>query len=107
MSTRTEEPALNTGAVTSAATALIALVVAFWPDLLDETQKVAILGVVAVAAPMVVAAITRGKVRPNGSVAEYVDGDHVIAGEANDRIPEGDVVREVDIPRRALGDTVN
>lgn len=104
MSTRVEEPALSVGAITASATAIIGLVVAFWPDLLSEDQKVAILAVVAVAAPMIVAAVTRGKVTPSTSVAERVDGDHVIAGEANDRVPEGSVVREVDIPRRSLGD---
>lgn len=105
MSTRTEEPALNVGAITSAASALLVLVVAFWPGLLSEDQKVAILGVVTVAAPMIVAAVTRAKVTPNGSVAERVDGDHVIAGEANDRATEGSVVREVDVPRRSIGDS--
>lgn len=99
---RTEEPLLSTGAVVSAAGALIALVVSFWPDLLDETQQKSLLAVVAIAAPLIVAAVARRKVTPNSAVAERVDGDHVIAGEANDRVPEGDVVREVDSPRRAF-----
>jgi len=103
MSTRVKEPVLNVAAVTGAATAIIALLVAFWPGLLDESQKVAILGIVGVAAPFLVAAIARGKVAPNSSVVERRAGDVIVAGPANERVSEGTVVREVEaIPRRGI-----
>lgn len=47
------EPILTTASITAAVSAIIALVVAFGVDL-SETQTTAILGVVAVAAPLIV-----------------------------------------------------
>ncbi len=55
------EPATIVGTITAAATAIIALLVAFGLDLSDEQQQ-AILGVVAVAAPVIAAVVIRGKV---------------------------------------------
>lgn len=57
------EPLLTVGTMTGAVTAIIALLVAFGLDLTGE-QQTAILAVVAVAAPFVVAAVTRPKVTP-------------------------------------------
>lgn len=57
------EPAAIIGSITAAASAIIALVVAFGLDLSDE-QTAAILGVVAVVAPIVAGFVTRGKVTP-------------------------------------------
>lgn len=96
MSTRTDEPVMNTAAVTSAAAAIIALVVAFWPGALTDSQSVAVMGVVAVMAPLILGAIARGKVTPNTAVAEHVIDGQVIAGPANDRIPDGLVIRQID-----------
>lgn len=59
------EPALTVGAITAAVSAILALLVAFGLDLSDD-QTAAILGVVAVLAPLVATAITRGKVTPAG-----------------------------------------
>lgn len=59
----TREPLVTVGTITGAVTAIIALLVAFGLDLSAE-QQTAILGVVAVAAPFVVAAATRSKVTP-------------------------------------------
>tara|TARA_R100000655_G_C2995376_1_gene193653 strand:+ start:1624 stop:1827 length:204 start_codon:yes stop_codon:yes gene_type:complete len=56
------EPAVVNGIVAAAA-AVIALLVAFGLDL-DDTQQAAILGVVAVLAPIVAAIVTRSKVTP-------------------------------------------
>lgn len=42
------------------------------------------------------ALITRSAVTPNASVAERVVGGEVVAGPANDREPNGDVVRPLD-----------
>ncbi len=67
------EPNLTVGAVTAAAAAVLALVVAFGVPLGAE-QQAAILGVVAVLAPLVATAIARYKVWPDAKVqAEYID----------------------------------
>lgn len=55
------EPAQIIGWITGGAAALIALLVAFGVDI-DEEQKTAILGVVAIAAPIVAGILIRGKV---------------------------------------------
>jgi ABC-type enterobactin transport system permease subunit len=57
----TTEPAQIIGWLTGAATAVIALLVAFGLDL-DQTQQAAILGVVAVVAPVVAGLVIRSKV---------------------------------------------
>ena len=57
------EPLITAGAITGAVTAVIALVVAFGVDV-TEDQQAAILGVVAVIAPAVVALWSRRKVTP-------------------------------------------
>lgn len=102
MRTGSSEPVANTTAVTVIAAAIIALVVAFWPALLTEDQKVALLGVVSVVAPFVVAAITRGKVTPNGAVLEWTNGREVVAGEANDQVQAGEWVRDFAVPAEDL-----
>lgn len=58
------EPALTVGTITGIASAVIALVVAFWPGLLTDLQSDAILSLVAILAPVVAAIIIRGKVTP-------------------------------------------
>ena len=60
---RNTEPALTAGTITSAVTAVLSLLVAFGLGLTDD-QQTAILGVVAVLAPLVVAIVTRPKVTP-------------------------------------------
>lgn len=65
------EPALTVGGLTSAVGALLTLLLAFGVDL-TETQAKAILGVVLVAGPWVIAAITRGKVYSPASVAKML-----------------------------------
>ncbi len=59
------EPLWTVAGVTAAVSALIALLTAFGLELSQE-QTTAILGVVAVAAPAVVAAVGRGRVTPVG-----------------------------------------
>tara|TARA_R100001244_G_scaffold6385_8_gene7500 strand:+ start:604 stop:813 length:210 start_codon:yes stop_codon:yes gene_type:complete len=56
------EPALVAG-ITAAVAAVLALLVAFGLDMTAE-QQTAILGVVAVVAPLVAAIVTRSKVTP-------------------------------------------
>lgn len=90
----TTEPSITVGNITAVAAALVALAVAFWPDLLTEDQKVAILAMVAVAAPIIVGALVRGQVTANANVVERVNtGGFVVAGEANDIVAEGARVR--------------
>lgn len=59
----TSEPLWTVAGLTAGVTALIALLTAFGLDL-TEAQSTAILGVVAVVAPTVVALIARSKVTP-------------------------------------------
>src|SRR5690606_36934868 len=66
------EPATIVGTITAAATAIIALLVAFGLDLSDEQQQ-AILGVVAVAAPVIAAVVIRGKVYAPKTAQEVVN----------------------------------
>ena len=90
------EPAAIVGAITGLAAAIVALVVAFQPDLLTEEQQAAILGVVAVVAPIIATLITRQFVTPDVSVVERLEGaDAVVAGPANDMAHEGDLVRRL------------
>ncbi|MFG3709472.1 hypothetical protein [Micromonospora sp. NPDC047730] len=65
------EPLVSVGGITAAATAIIGLLVAFGLDLTDE-QRTAILGVVAVAAPLAVAAIGRRRVYAPATVAKLL-----------------------------------
>lgn len=65
------EPALTVGGVSAAVGAVLTLLIAFGVDL-TETQTKAILGVVLVAGPLVVAAITRAKVYAPATVARLL-----------------------------------
>lgn len=66
------EPVITVGSIGAIAAAVLALIVAFGVDLTDE-QQTAILGVVAVAAPIIVAIVTRRLVTPNSKVASRTD----------------------------------
>jgi len=59
----TREPLLTAAGITAGVTALIGLLVAFGVNV-TEGQTAAILGVVAVAAPLVVGFFARSKVTP-------------------------------------------
>jgi ABC-type spermidine/putrescine transport system permease subunit I len=61
------EPAITVAGITAAVAALIGLLVAFGVSLSDDQQK-AILGAVAVIAPLVAGYVTRGKVTPGANV---------------------------------------
>ena len=65
------EPLFTVGSITAAVTAVLALLVAFGLDLSGD-QKQAILGVVAVAAPIIVAAVARRKVYSPATVARLL-----------------------------------
>lgn len=81
-----KEPALVSGFVA----AVIALVIAFGPNLSNE-QVGAIMAFVAAS----MAIVTRSQVTPNVSVLERTtDGNEVVAGPANDVVPEGEFIRE-------------
>lgn len=60
------EPLVTVATITAAAVALIAVLTNFGLDL-TEGQEASLLGVVAVIAPLVVAALARPKVTPVGS----------------------------------------
>ncbi|MFG1898705.1 hypothetical protein ACGFIP_32325 [Micromonospora zamorensis] len=62
------EPLFTVGALTAAVTTVLALLVAFGLPISDD-QQAAILGVVAVAGPLVVAALARGRVYSPATVA--------------------------------------
>lgn len=57
------EPLLNTATITALGSALVALLVAFGLPL-NDTQETAIIGLVSVVAPLVVALVARSKVTP-------------------------------------------
>ena len=87
------EPLISISSIVAGATAVIALLVAFGVPL-TEDQKVAILGLVGVLAPVIVALVTRGKVTPNAAVVEVLNGSGIVyAGEANE-LPTGEPIRE-------------
>ena len=87
------EPLISVSSIVAAATAVVALLVAFGVPL-TEDQKVAILGLVGVIAPVIVALVTRGKVTPNAAVVEGLNGSGIVyAGEANE-LPTGEPIRE-------------
>lgn len=65
------EPVLSVGSITAGVTALIALLVAFGLDL-TEAQTTAILGVVAVAAPIVVGVLARRRAYSPATVARLL-----------------------------------
>lgn len=77
------EPAVLTGTVTALATAAIALLVSFGLGLTLEQQN-AILGFIAVAAPVIGALLVRRQVTANSKVVETVEPDGTrVAGEAS------------------------
>lgn len=87
------EPLISISSIVAAATAVVALLVAFGVPL-TEDQKVAILGLVGVIAPVIVALVTRGKVTPNAAVVEGLNSSGIVyAGEANE-LPTGEPIRE-------------
>lgn len=87
------EPLISISSIVAAATAVIALLVAFGVPL-TEDQKVAILGLVGVLAPVIVALVTRGRVTPNAAVVEGLNSSGIVyAGEANE-LPTGEPIRE-------------
>ena len=86
------EPVITTAVVTSAAAAIVALLVAFGVPLTEE-QTSATLGVVAVAAPLIVIVARRWTV-PAGTVVEREKDGQVVAGEASE-LSTGRVIRPV------------
>ncbi|RGC68412.1 hypothetical protein C5N14_13580 [Micromonospora sp. MW-13] len=67
------EPLFTVGGITAAVTAVLALLLAFGLPLSDA-QQTAILGLVAVLAPLVVAAIARGRVYSPATVRAMLAG---------------------------------
>lgn len=86
----TREPVVTTAGVVAGVTALLALVIAFGLPLTAE-QQTAILGVTAVAAPLVVT-IARRYVVPSAAVVERIEDGAVVAGEGSE-LPTGEYVR--------------
>lgn len=77
------EPLITVASVTAGVAALIAVLIAFGVPLTPD-QQTAILGFVAVAAPVIVAWIARRFVSPTSSVvAQRLPGGDVVAGEAS------------------------
>lgn len=88
------EPLITVATVTAAVTAILALLTAFGIPL-SEQQQTAILGVVAVAAPLAVGLLARSQVTPNAKVVEVDDNGVVRAGEASDVLAPGDRIRTI------------
>lgn len=64
------EPVLSVGSAAAAVGAVLTLLISFGVDL-TESQVKAILGVVLIGGPVLLAAITRGKVFSPATVAKY------------------------------------
>lgn len=78
------EPVVTSAVVVALVAALIGLLVAFGVNVTDE-QKVAILGVVTIAAPLVLAWVVRRKVTPTQNVAAAINQQgNTVAGPASD-----------------------
>lgn len=77
------EPAQIVGYLTSAATAIIALLVAYGFDI-SQDQQSAILGVVAVVAPVVAALLIRSRVYAPETVQEIVKD---VSGDPKASVP--------------------
>lgn len=86
------EPARLVGAITAAVTAIIALLVAYGLDI-SESQQAGILGVVAVAAPLIAALVIRGNVYAPDTAAE-METDAYKNG-LDDQMPAPTPVRRV------------
>lgn len=88
------EPLVTVASITAGVAAIIALLVSFGVPVTPE-QQTAILGVVAVVAPIIVAIVARGSVTPNARVVESVTPAGVVeAGVANE-LPTGKYVRRL------------
>ena len=89
------EPLVTVASITAGVAAIIALLVSFGVPVTPE-QQTAILRVVAVGAPIVVALVARGRVTPNTRVVESVTPAGVVeAGVANELLPTGYYVRQL------------
>lgn len=82
------EPLVTTATITAAVTAVIGLLVAFGIPLTDE-QQTAILAVVSVLAPLIVAAVARGKVTPASAVVAQETPDGVVVAGKASPVPTG------------------
>lgn len=67
-----EEASISVGSITAAVTAVLALLVAYGFDVSEE-QQTAILGVVAVLAPVIVGIVTRSKVYSEATATKAVN----------------------------------
>ncbi|GAB3622596.1 hypothetical protein GCM10027418_06780 [Mariniluteicoccus endophyticus] len=111
------EPALTTGTVTALVAAVVVLLIACGVPITEE-QKLAILGVIAAASPVVGAVLTRPQVTPNAAVVERVDADGLVRAGEGSELETGTTIREAgsldadiggwdgveDTPRRAAGE---
>lgn len=88
------EPLITVSTITTMVAAVVSLLVAFKVPL-SEQQQTAILGVVAVAAPLAVGLLARSQVTPNAKVVEVDDNGVVRAGEASDVLAPGDRIRTI------------
>lgn len=90
------EPAALAAGITAVITTGLGLAVAFGLPV-TEAQQGAILGFTGAVLALVLGtgAAVRAAVTPKVKVLEQVDGKYVIAGEANDQVSEGTVVREL------------
>lgn len=86
------EPIITVAGVTAGAAALIAVLVSFGVPLSDE-QTQAVLGLVAVAAPLVVIAARKWTV-PEDAVVERVDKDGIVVAGAASELESGTEIRQ-------------
>lgn len=83
------EPLITAGVVTAVVTSLLALVTSFGLDITDD-QQAAILGFVAVAAPIVLALAVRPRVTPTSAPRDDAGRVLVPAPDSSRRILPGE-----------------
>jgi len=90
-----KEPLWTVAGITAAVVAIITLITAFGVDITGE-QREAIIGVVAVAAPLMVAIVARRKVYSQATVDQLAEEAVIVDPIAEDIGPE-DVFAEEDL----------
>lgn len=87
------KPVLTSSVIVAFAAALLTLLVQFGVPL-EDGQADAITGLVMIAAPFVVAEVSRRRTVDKKDVLERAQDGHVLAGEANE-LPTNTHIREV------------
>ena len=90
------EPALTVGTAIGLVGAVFVLLRLYFPDVFTPELEDAISGILLIGLPLVLAVIVRAKVTSNARVVERATATgYVVAGDANEALMPGDIVRTV------------